>query len=348
MLATAPAADRQGADRTPDLPLVRFMVLLDPANLADMLFGPDFAALKAAGGHSLHSAAFTSLTSDAARAALAVTDVLITGWGAPPLSEEQLDAAPRLRYVLHAGGQAAHFLPPGMAQRDIQLSNAGWINAIPVAEFTFAMIILANKQAFRTSHLYRTRQTFIDREAEFPTAGNRGKTIGVVGASRIGRIVMERLGDIEVSVKLYDPHVDAAVARRLGALLVSLDELMGSSDIVTLHPPLNPQTAGMITARHLALLRDGATLINTSRGAVVDQAALVAELQTGRIDAILDVTDPDVLPPGHPLYDLPNVVLTPHISGSMGTEIGRLGSHIASELNRITLGQPLAFPELMP
>lgn len=326
---------------------IAFMVLLDPPHLAEMLFGPRMAALTATGATALNPAPFASLKSDEARAALARAEVLITGWGAPQLTAEELDAAPHLRYVLHAGGQAAHFLPASV-RADIGLSNAGWINAVPVAEFTFAMIVLANKQAFRIRNLYRDRRDFVDREVEFPRAGNREKVVGIVGASRIGRIVMERLCDIEVSIKLFDPYIAPAEAKRLGAELVALDELMATSDIVSLHPPLNAQTQGMITAHHLSLMRDGATLINTSRGLIVDQDALVAELTTGRIDAILDVTYPEVLPPDHPLYDLPNVFLTPHISGSMGPEIGRMGAHVAGELSRIVCGQPLAFPELVP
>lgn len=349
MLTTERLSGRDGSTQPHSPRQLGFVVLLDPPSLADRLFGPGLAALKDAGGISLHPVPFTDLTSPAARAALADAEVLITGWGAPPLTHAQIEAAPRLRHVLHAGGQASHFLPAGMTrQRRIALSNAGWINAIPVAEFTFAMIILANKQAFRARNLYSTRRDFIDRESAFPAAGNRHKVVGVVGASRIGRIVLERLGDIDVSARLYDPYVNPTEAARLGAQLVSLDELMSTSDIVTLHPPLNGETEGMITARHLALLRDGATLINTSRGAVIDQDGLVAELRTGRIEAILDVTHPEVLPKDHVLHDLPNVFLTPHISGSMGTEIERLGAHVAAELNRIALGQPLAFPETTP
>lgn len=326
---------------------VTFMVVLDPTHVADMLYGPDLGALTATGAHPAHPVPFADFNSEAARAALAEVDVLVTGWGAPSLTPEQFGTASNLGFVLHAGGQAAHLLPP-LQGRNIQFSNAGWINAIPVAEYTFAMIILANKQAFRTRQLYHGRRDFVNRELEFPQAGNRGKVIGIVGASRIGRIVIERLGDIDVSVKLFDPYVSPAQARRLGAELVSLDTLMSTSDIVSLHPPLNETTQGMIGARHLALMKDGATLINTSRGLVLDQDALVRELTSGRIDAILDVTHPEVLPADHPLYSLPNVFLTPHISGSMGPEIGRMGEHVASELSRIVRGQPLAFPEIVP
>ena len=100
----------------------------------------------------------------------------------------------------------------------------------------------------------------------------------------------------------------------------------------------------MLDARRLALLRDGATLINTARGALIDQDALVAELRTGRIDAVLDVTEPEVLPAGSPLYDLPNVVLTPHIAGALGVEVRRLGESALAELERYARGEPFAHP----
>lgn len=326
----------------------RFAVLLDPPHVSGMLFGPDFALLTAAGGIPALPRPLTNLDTPDARAALAEIDILITGWGAPVLTDALLDAAPHLRFVLHAGGQASHFLPPSIVARGIGLSNAGWINAIPVAEFTYAMVVLVNKGAFRARNLYRQEQRYIDREREFAQAGNRGRIVGLVGASRIGRIVLERLGDLEVDVLLHDPYVEPGEAKRLGARLVGLDELMSTSHVVSLHPPLNAQTQGMITARHLALMPDGATLINTARGLVVDQEALLMQLRCGRIDAVLDVTEPDVLPAGHELYSLPNVFLTPHISGSMGAEIGRMGAHVAGELGRIVRGQPLAMPERAP
>jgi phosphoglycerate dehydrogenase-like enzyme len=326
---------------------VGFIAVMNPPELAGRLFGPSFELLRLAGATPLHLRAFPSLDTPEARDVLRRAEVLITSWGAPPLTDPHLDAAPRLRYVLHAGGQAAPLLPQGTAERGIAAANAGWSNAIPVAEYTVAMIVLANKDTFRARRLYRHRRDHIDRELEFPAAGNAGKTIGVVGASRIGRMVIERLAGLSVSVLLYDPFITPADATRLGVRLVSLDEVMANSDIVTLHPPLNDATAGMITARHLGLMRDGATLINTSRGAIVDQDALIVELRAGRIEAILDVTHPEVLPEDSELHTLPNVFLTPHISGSMGTEIRRMGEHIASELNRIVEGQPLAFPELL-
>jgi phosphoglycerate dehydrogenase-like enzyme len=320
---------------------------MSPPELAEHLFGVGLEALRIDGARLLHEVPFASLNHAEARRALRQAEVLVTGWGAPKLTDADLDSAPRLRYLLYAGGQGSGLLPKSAHDRGIQVSNAGWLNAIPVAEFTVAMILLANKRTFEARRVYLQRRERIDRELEFPTAGNREKTIGIVGASRIGRIVIERLGGHDLRVQVYDPYLTDGEARALGAQWAGLDELMRTSDIVTLHPPLNPSTEGMINAELLAALPDGATLINTSRGAIIDQDALLKELRTGRIEAILDVTTPEVLPRDSELYTLPNVFLTPHISGSMGTEIRRLGDHVATELERIVLGKPLAFPEAL-
>jgi phosphoglycerate dehydrogenase-like enzyme len=298
----------------------------------------------AAGGRQLVQA-MAGFDSTAARRALGRAEVLITGWGTPEITDVDLDGALSLRAILHAGGQASSLLPASFSSRGIQLANAGWANGIPVAEFTVAMIVLANKSVFAARELYRQRRSHVDREDEFGTSGNAARTVGVVGASRIGRMVLERLAAFDLRVLVFDPFVSPEEAATLGALSVSLEQLMTESDVVTLHPPLNAHTTGMITRDRLAMMRNGATLLNTSRGLIVDQAALVEELVSGRLNAIIDVTSPEVLERDNPLYDLPNVFLTPHIAGSMGHELRRMGDQIAEELGRVARGEPLAFPE---
>jgi phosphoglycerate dehydrogenase-like enzyme len=163
----------------------------------------------------------------------------------------------------------------------------------------------------------------------------------VVGASRIGRLVLEHLRRFDFARLVYDPFLSDADAAALGAEKVELDELLRRSDVVTLHAPSVPATQGMIDARRLALLRDGAVLVNTARGALVDGAALAAELASGRIDAVIDTTEPEILPADSPLYDLPNVFLTPHIAGAMGTETQRMATLALDEIERLTKGEPL-------
>ena len=296
----------------------------------------------------LRGPVFQDFSSAEARATLAEAEVLITGWGCPPLVSQDLDAAPNLTAVIHAGGVIGDRFPPVPAGRSIQASNAGAANAVPVAEYTLAMILLANKQAFDAVRLYRSRRDFIDREREFPTAGNYRKTVGLVGASRIGKLVARLLRPFQLDVMAYDPYLGADEAHALGVNRVSLETLMSGSDIVSVHVPVTPETTGMIGAPELALMRPGATLINTARGEILDQDALEKELLTGRINAILDVAVPDVLPPAHPFYDLPNVLLTPHIAGSMGTELWRMGEHVVSELERYVSGQPFEHPDVLP
>ena len=129
----------------------------------------------------------------------------------------------------------------------------------------------------------------------------------------------------------------------MGVYKVELDDLMRHSDIVSLHAPSLPSTYHMIDAAKLALMKDGATLINTARGALIDEDALLDVLKTGRIDAIIDVTDPEIPGPESAFYDLPNVFLTPHIAGAVGLERTRLGEMAADEAQRFIKGEPLLY-----
>jgi len=174
--------------------------------------------------------------------------------------------------------------------------------------------------------------------------GNYRKVVGIVGASHVGRRVLELLRPFDFEVLVADPYLSTADAAALGARLVELDALIAASDLVSLHAPALPETHELIDRRRLALMRDGAVLINTARGCLVDGAALEAELVSGRIDAVIDTTEPEVLPADSPLYELPNVCLTPHIAGAMGTETLRLATLAIDEIERYTQGQPFRYP----
>lgn len=202
----------------------------------------------------------------AARAALAEAEILITGWGCPPVDAAVLKVAGRLRAMVHTAGSVKGHVTPACWERGIQVSTAAAANALPVAEYTLASILLAGKNARQLEREYRTRRGPIDLACEYPGIGTYGRSVGVVGASRIGRRVIALLRPFDLSVALYDPYVDAAAAQRLGVTSRSLPELLASCDIVTLHAPALPETHHMIDAAGLALLRDGATLINTARG----------------------------------------------------------------------------------
>jgi phosphoglycerate dehydrogenase-like enzyme len=174
-----------------------------------------------------------------------------------------------------------------------------------------------------------------------PGIGNLNKRVGIVGASRIGRRVIVALRPFDFSICVYDPYLSEQEAASLGVEKVELDDLLRSSDVVTLHAPSLPETRHLIGARELALIPDGAALINTARGALIDGAALEQELSSGRIRAVIDTTEPEPLPAGSPLYDLPNVFLTPHIAGASGTEVYRMTEIVIEEIGRYLRGEPL-------
>jgi phosphoglycerate dehydrogenase-like enzyme len=197
---------------------------------------------------------------------------------------------------------------------------------------------------FRLQRRYREVRAFRMWAREVPDPGNYGKVVGIVGASRIGRRVIELLRPFDLCVLVFDPYLPDAEAAALGVESVELDDLLARSDVVSLHAPLLPETRGLLDAGRLARLRDGAVLVNTARGGLVDTAALTRELASGRIEAVLDVTEPEVLPADSPLYDLENVLLTPHVAGSLGNETRRLGRLAVEEIERYARGEPFAHP----
>ncbi|MEU1318285.1 hydroxyacid dehydrogenase [Streptomyces tibetensis] len=272
-------------------------------------------------------------------AALASAEVLITGWGCPHLDAGVLTAAPRLGAVLHAAGSVRSLVGEALWERGVTVSSAVTGNALPVAEYTLAMILLLGKDAF--DHRERFRRTHAyPGPAETAATGNLGRRVGVIGASRVGRRLLELLRPFDLTVLLHDPYVSPAEAAALGAESLSLEDLLRRSDIVSLHAPDIPATHHMLDRDRLALVRDGGVLVNTARGALVDHEALTDELVSGRLRAVLDVTDPEPLPAGSPLYHLPNVFLTPHIAGSLGNELERLGRIVVEELERLASGVP--------
>lgn len=282
--------------------------------------------------------------SPAGRAALADAEVLVTSWGCPRIDASVLPAAPMLRAVVHAAGSVKEHVTVECFRRGIVVSTAAEANARPVAEYALAAILLANKDVPALAAAYRRRRAPVDLLTEHAGIGNYDRVVGVVGASRVGRRLLELLRSTDLEVVLSDPYLDPAAAAALGVTLLPLDDLVAVSDVVSLHAPALPETRHLIDRRRLARMRDGATLLNTARGSLVDGRALQDELVSGRLRAVLDVTVPEVLPADSPLWELPNVLLTPHVAGSAGRELRRLAHSAADELARYAAGQPFRHP----
>ncbi|MFJ2722834.1 hydroxyacid dehydrogenase [Streptomyces sp. NPDC087437] len=276
------------------------------------------------------------------RARLADVEVMLTSWGAPRLTPERLDAAPTLRAVLHCAGSVRGLVGDDVWRRGIRITSAADTNAIPVAEYTLAAIIFAGKKVPFLAADKRLAYEGWGTVTGYGDLSNFAQTVGIVGFSRIGRRVVELLKVLDGTTCLVaDPHADPAEVAAAGATLVDLVDLLPRVDVLSLHAPGLQETRHLIGADQLRLLSDHATIINTARGSLIDSAALAAECASGRLFAILDVTDPEPLPATSPLRRLPQVMVTPHVAGSLGSEIGRLTDHTIDELARWIRRQPL-------
>lgn len=270
------------------------------------------------------------------------TEILLTSWGAPRLDADLLDRMPRLRAVVHAAGSVQGLVSDELWERGITVASAADANAVPVAEYTFASIILAFKRAFVHMRTPSEVLGWGDLVGS-PKYGSVGRTVGIVGFSRIGRRVVRMLRRLDgVRILVADPFVSSEIVAAAGAELVPLESLLGQVDVLSLHAPALPETHHMIGRPQLAALRDGATVINTARGWILDHDALYDECAAGRLDAVLDVTDPDPLPADAPLRALTNVALTPHIAGSMGAEARRLADSALDDVETLLRGGTLA------
>ena len=255
------------------------------------------------------------------RLALAEADLLplvpeIDAWivrGATKVTRRLIEAATRLRWVARAGAGLDNIDVGAAKERGIQVLNVPGANAVAVAELVFGLLLgLLRKIPAADASVRRgewDKSRFMGREL-------RGKTLGIVGLGKIGRAVAQRARGFEMTCVGHDPLVPDADVRAMGVEPLTFDALLARADIVTLHVPLTPGTKGMIGPAQLARMPRGAILVNTARGGLVDEAALLASLESGALSgAALDVFA-DEPPKGLPLLSHPRVVLTPHIGAA--------------------------------
>lgn len=272
-------------------------------------------------------------------AILQEAEVIFSGWGMPRMDEAFLSHCPNLKIVFYGAGSIKYCTTDAFWQRNIPITSSYAANAVPVAEFTLAQILLSLKKSWQHALAIKAAGAYPKR---YTVAGGYGSTVGIIALGMIGRMVCEHLRRFDLNVIAYDPYVSAEEARQLGVTLVALDDIFTQADVVSLHAPWIDATVGMITGAHLATMKEGATFINTARGAIVREGEMIDVLQA-RPDllALLDVTYPEPPAAGSPLYTLPNAILTPHIAGSLDNECQRMGQIVVDELQRYLAGEPL-------
>ena len=264
-------------------------------------------------------------------------------WGMPRLTEDQVkDFFPRLKAVFYAAGSVQYFALPFL-KRGIKVFTANEALSVPVADFTAAQIFLANKGYFQATRIYRGESWKEAKKYCANVPGNEGTAAGIIGAGRIGRGVIERLKNGRVKVNVFDPFLSDANAKEMGAKKVeTLDELFSSSFVISNHLANNEQTRGMLQYRHFALMHDYGVFINTGRGAQVDEDGLVRALKEKPTrTALLDVTWPEPVEQGHAFYGMDNVLISPHIAGTINNECIWMGEYIVEEFHRYSTGKPM-------
>lgn len=213
----------------------------------------------------------------------------------------------------------------------VTLCNAAGVHDASTAELAVALSI-ASRRGFAAFARDQVDQRWGHERMSSLTDSN----IAIVGYGNIGKTIARMLGNFEVAITAFSK------SGRDGALtLDNFDRLLPTFDVIILIVPLNDQTHHLMNAARLASMKDGAALINVARGPVVDTDALIAELNSGRITAGLDVTDPEPLPAGHPLWSAKNVIITPHVGGDSAAFIPRGRKLVEEQLARFASGQPL-------
>jgi phosphoglycerate dehydrogenase-like enzyme len=275
--------------------------------------------------------------------AIQTADILVTGWGVPYLAalESWSLATSPLRLVAHTAGTVKHLVPRSAVSAGLLVSRANHSLVESVAEFTVAMLIAARRRVFTAADRYRSGAPIVPIISQREL---RGSTVGIIGASAIGRAVMELLQPFGVTILLADPFATAETAATYHATLVDLDTLLRQSDIVSLHAPVTDHTIGMLGGAQFAAMADGALFVNTARARLVDMSALLAELRTGRISALLDVTEPaEPLPVDSPFFALENCTVLPHMAAVTHDARLRQRDITVAEIERFCAGLPLTY-----
>ena len=287
-----------------------------------------------------------NLTTEQVEKGIAGYEALVTGWGTPTLSAQVYENGKDLRIVAHSAGSVKHMatreiIDRILVPRDVTIFSGNKAIAYNVAESAIGMLMMTSRRW--VDFAMNFRETGRWRPEGVPGNGQylMGATLGIVSASAVGREVIRLLEPWDLTILCYDPYLTEAEAEKLGVQKVGLDELFGRSDLISLHAPKVPETTSMIGSKQLKLMKDGATLVNTARGSVIDHDALLREAQTGRILVCLDVTEPEPLPPDSPFRALRNVLITPHQSGAGYYGYLKIGEQTLQALRDKFAGRPV-------
>ncbi len=272
------------------------------------------------------------------------TEYVFSTWGMPPFSEDEIKTYfPSIKAVFYGAGSVQAFARPFL-NCGVKVFSAWAANAVPVAEYTVAQIVLANKGFYQSSRIAKTGGRSAASKFSHACPGNYDVKVGIIGAGMIGKLVIKILKNYNLEVLVFDPFLPDEKAKELGVKKVSLETLFRECQVVSNHLANNEQTKGMLDGKLFQTMLPLATFINTGRGAQVVEADLIKALkERPDITALLDVTSPEPPESDSEFYTLPNCILTPHIAGSAGNEVRRMGEYMKEEYNKFTQNEPCQY-----
>jgi phosphoglycerate dehydrogenase-like enzyme len=274
--------------------------------------------------------------SDDDLALIADADALVVGL--EPVGEEILARAPRLKLVQRLGVGYSNVDLEAAARHGVPVCYMPDFNAATVAEHTMMLILALLRRVFESTLLMKGGQWPLGTVVGAGIHDLRGRTLGLIGFGAIGRAVAQRARPFEVRI-LYHER-EASGDEEAGAEPATLDALLAESDVVSIHVPLTAETRGLLSRERLERMKRSAILVNTARGAVIDEGALAELLSEGRIaGAGIDVFADEPPDPRHPLRRSPNVLLTPHVAGQTREAMERMVASMVENLNRIARGR---------
>jgi len=278
-------------------------------------------------------------TRDELAAALANADAALT-MVTDHIDGELLAASPRLRIIANLAVGYDNVDPAVAAEAGVWLTNTPGVLAETTADFAFALLLAAARHVVASDRDTRAGGWTTWSPTAFLGQDIHGATLGIVGMGEIGEAMARRAAGFDMRVLYASRTRKPQLESRYGYEWTTLDELLQQSDFVSLHTPLTPETRHLIGARELSLMKPTAILINTARGQVIDQDALVTALRSGRIaGAALDVTDPEPLPLDSPLYALSNVIITPHIASASLATRSRMAEMAVANILAVLAGK---------
>jgi len=270
-------------------------------------------------------------------------DAVITSWDMPLFERAVLERADSLKLISHAGGEMRFFLPEEIfnLKPEVVICHAAGVMALPVAEHTLCVALACLRNLFHFRQWVANSENWWD----YDPAKNRsllGKKVGIVGLGAIAREFIKLVRPFGVELLVYSKHLSREKAAEQGLVKAGLEEIFSKCEVITLSAANTPENRHLVNRELLRKIKPGAVFVNNARGAIVDEEALIEELETGRFMAAVDVTDPEPPSADNKLRSLPNVLLTPHIGGPVPEQRYWLMQEAVANLEAFFAGRPVS------